>query len=47
MSLFAYIEAAQLSKQRIEHCKKIDPATQVQLKLKLLQVLAQTGINGT
>lgn len=44
LSLFAYTEAAQLSKQGIEHCQKLAPATVVKLKLELLQVQAQSGM---
>ncbi len=46
LSLFAYTEAAQLSKQGIEHCKNLDARTQTNLYLQLLQVQAQTGISG-
>ena len=44
LSLFAYAEAAQLSKQGIEYCQKLDAPTRAKLQLQLLQIQVQSGV---
>jgi DNA-binding SARP family transcriptional activator len=46
LKLFAYAEAATLAERAIQHCRSLDPQTQLRLQLGLLRVWVLAGVTG-